>query len=138
MLESNEMQFHHIGIATNNLEAAIKVYVELGYALQFGRIFIDPVQKVKIGFMEKPNNPRIELLMPHGENSPVENVLKKNGATPYHTCYEVYDIEKSIRELQSIKFVKIIEPTPAVAFKNRRICFLYNKSIGLLELLEAQ
>jgi len=131
------MKFHHIGVATRDLNLAISIYSDLGYELQNKKIHMDHIQRVQIAFMEADNHPLIELLMPHGENSPVENILNKNGATPYHTCYEVQDLQKTIYELQKLKFIPIIKPTPAIAFNNRLICFLYSKTVGLIELLQA-
>ncbi len=133
-----EMNFHHIGVATNNLDKAIRLYSDLGYNMENTNVVYDPIQKVKIAFMDKDGAPLTELLEPHGENSPVENILKKNGASPYHTCYEVPSLKTSLAEMQALKFIQIIEPTPAVAFNNRLICFFYSKSIGLIELLEAR
>jgi methylmalonyl-CoA/ethylmalonyl-CoA epimerase len=39
-------------------------------------------------------------------------------------------------ELKKQRFAQILPPTPALAFNGRRICFLYNPSLGLIELLE--
>ncbi len=130
------MKFHHVGIATQNLEKAIEVYLRLGYSLKSDTIYSDPLQKVDIAFMERHEHPMIELLMPNDVDSPIQNILSKSGSTPYHTCYEVPDIEKSIAELKTFSFIAIMRPVPAVAFDMRKICFLYNKHIGLMEILE--
>ena len=128
------MIFHHLGIATANIETSQIAYSHLGYT--GGVQIYDPIQKVNISFLMKPHSPMIELVSPTEESSPVNNFLKKNGTIPYHTCFEVKDLEDNIIKLKKGKFILIVKPVPAIAFQNRRVCFLYNKDTGLIELLE--
>lgn len=130
------MKFHHIGVATYDLQRAIKLYSDLGYNLQKEQVYTDPIQKVKIAFMELDGHPLIELVAPNGVNSPVDSILKKKGATPYHTCYEVSDLLQTVNDNKKLGFTLITKLTPAIAFNNRSICFMYNKDIGMIELLE--
>ena len=60
----------------------------------------------------------------------------KNTASPYHICYEVPDIEKTIDILKKRRFILTDGLKPAVAFDNRRVAFLLNRNTGLIELLE--
>ena len=78
----------------------------------------------------------VELVEPINDRSPVNEILKKNGNIPYHFCYEVDGLTEAILEMKKSGFIKIINPVPAKAFNNRLICFLYNKDVGLIELLE--
>jgi len=128
------MVFHHIGIATADIEFSKQAYSQLGYVGE--EIIYDPIQKVVLCFLNKPNAPIIELVSPTEESSPVKSILKKNGTIPYHTCFEVMDLEENINKLKKSKFILIVKPVPAIAFSNRRICFLYNRDTGLIELLE--
>lgn len=130
------MSFHHIGIATYDLSNAIRVYQKLDFKLKDNELFVDLIQNVQLGFMEKKDNPLIELVAPYGLDSPISKILKNTGSTPYHTCYQVVNIELSIKDLRKQHFIQLINPTPAVAFNGRLICFLYHKTIGLLELLQ--
>ena len=128
------MNFHHIGIATHNIEETIKKYKLFGYQVSRDTIF-DPLQNVYITFMEKLNSPRVELVAPVDQNSPILNTLNKNGTMPYHFCYEVDDIEKEVDNFKKNKFLMVTKILPAVAFDNRLVCFLYSKESGLIELL---
>lgn len=128
------MNFHHIGVATNNIELTTKHYNNFGYK-QSTELFLDPIQNVYILFLEKLNSPCIELVAPVNEDSPILNILNKNGTTPYHFCFEVDDILKEVGKLKKLKFVMVSKIVPAVAFNNRLVCFLYNKESGLIELL---
>lgn len=129
------MRLHHIGVATANLRESIDAYAVMGFAA--GEVIHDPLQKVDICFLEKDGDPVIELVCPANAASPVGNILRKNGTMPYHTCYEVKNLEVEIARLRAFKFVTALRPLPAVAFGMRRVCFLYNKAVGLIELLES-
>ena len=128
------MEFHHIGVATMDIEQSAIAYSLFGY--QSGEIIFDPIQRVNLCFLEKEGFPIIELVSPIEETSPVNNILNKNGMIPYHTCYEVDDIMTEISNFKRKKFLVVVNPVPAVAFENRKICFLYSKMTGLIELLE--
>jgi methylmalonyl-CoA/ethylmalonyl-CoA epimerase len=128
------MIFHHIGVATNNITLTAKQYSIFGYEI-FSEIIFDPIQNVYIAFLEKEGFPRVELVAPVNENSPILNTINKNGTIPYHFCYEVDNIEEEVIKLKKLKFILISKIVPAVAFENRLVCFLYNKDAGLIELL---
>jgi methylmalonyl-CoA/ethylmalonyl-CoA epimerase len=128
------MKFHHIGIATYNINDSISKYLLFGYN-QITVKYFDPIQNVNITFMEKDNSPMIEFVEPVDEKSPILNTLTKNGTTPYHFCFEVDDIHIEVEKLKKNKFILISKVVPAVAFNNRLVCFLYSKESGLIELL---
>lgn len=126
--------FHHIGIATRSIEKTAKYYLEAGFSMT--ETITDPIQKVKITFLTKGQMPRIELLEPAMDDSPVSQILDKSGTGPYHICYEVDNIEEAIKDLKKKRFLPLFKPVKAVALENRLICFLYNADVGLIELLE--
>lgn len=128
------MNFHHLGIATNNIEDSISKYFIFGYE-QFTEIYFDPIQNVYITFISKKNSPMIEFVAPVDQNSPILNTLNKNGTTPYHICFEVDDIYSEVEKLKKLKFIMVSKIVPAIAFQNRLVCFLYSKESGLIELL---
>lgn len=129
-----DWKFEHIGVAVPEIEPTAQVYVTAGYT-QTKPIY-DPIQNVYICFLSKDGMPMVELLAPHDSTSPVQQTLDKMGVTPYHTCYAVEDIEAAIAELRKLRYIVVKKPEPAVAFDNRRVCFLYNKVVGLIEIVE--
>lgn len=133
MLES--FLFHHIGVAVKSIEKTAKCY-ELGGYHRSVTTF-DPIQNVNICWLTKDGMPMVELLEPVDDNSPVCKILEKNGVTPYHTCYIVDNIEEAVGELRKQKYVQVSQPAEAVAITGSRVCFMFNKSIGLIELVEA-
>ena len=131
----NELRFHHIGIACHDIEATKPFYVALGYVAS--ETVEDPIQNIFICFLDKLGMPKLELLAPVDEQSPVNRTLAASGVTPYHVCYEVEDLDATIKELKGQRFIRVSKPVPACAINNRRVCFLYNKDVGLIELVEA-
>lgn len=131
-------KFHHIGIATANIDKTAEFYVEAGYTMTTP--IVDTIQDIRISFLRKNGMPTVELLEPVDEKSPVNTILMKNGggASPYHCCYMVPDISKAISDLKHKKFIQLSKPVPAVAIDNHNVCFLYNKVVGLIELVEEQ
>lgn len=130
----SNFKFHHIGIAVKNLDATASVY-ELGGFKRSSSIF-DPIQNVNICWLSKDEMPTIELLAPVDEKSPVNKTLEKVGVSPYHCCYVVDNIEEAVMALRIQKYIMVSKPAKAVAFLGSRVCFLYNKNVGLVELVE--
>ena len=66
----------------------------------------------------------------------VAKLIKTYKNTPYHICYETEQFEDDIQALTENGFLSIEEPMPAPAIGGRRVCFLMNAQIGMIELLE--
>lgn len=128
------MELHHYGFATKSLERSSKAYYSFGYQ-KVSEIIKDPVQNVKLQFLQLPGFPLIELVEPLSDQSPVSKIIDKNGCILYHSCYEVDDIHLKIIQLRKVGFLTVVKPVEAVAFK-RLIAFLYNPATGLIELLQ--
>jgi methylmalonyl-CoA/ethylmalonyl-CoA epimerase len=131
------MELHHYGFATEDIERSEATYKLLGFE-RCSDIITDPVQNVRLLFIRNgdSNTPLIELVEPLSEQSPVSGILKKSKASLYHSCYIVDDMTAAIQELKQNRFVLLSQPVSAIAFENRQICFLFNKHVGLVELLE--
>lgn len=130
------LTFHHIGIACRDIAKTQAFYLGQGYTAS--PVVEDPLQHVRISFLEKEGAPRIELLEPLDDQSPVARTLATSGVSPYHMCYEVQDIEAAVNHLRGQRFLLVNAPVPACAMGDRRIAFLFQKNTGLIELVEAQ
>lgn len=128
-------KFHHIGVAVKDIDATASVYERGGYH-RSAAVF-DPIQNVNICWLTKEDTPTVELLAPVNEKSPVNKTLEKVGVSPYHCCYEVDNIEEAVTKLKEQKYIMVSKPAEAVAFCGSRVCFLFNKNVGLIELVEA-
>lgn len=133
MLDS--LIFHHLGVATKDIDATASVYAQGGY--KRSTTIYDPIQNVKICWLTKEDTPIVELLAPVDDNSPVNRTLEKVGVSPYHCCYVVDNLEDAYAELRKQKYIMVSKPAEAVAFCSSRVCFLFNKNVGLIELVEA-
>lgn len=135
-MKVSDFKIHHVGVAVSDIHSAASVYRENGY-LCTEPVF-DPIQNVNICFAEKPDELRAELIEPASENSPISDVLKKNGGNPevYHICYSVPDIEQAISDLRKERWLLVKPPVRAVACGNAKVAFLYSREAGLIELLE--
>lgn len=127
-------QFHHIGVACNDIEKTAGMYVDAGYSRT--EAIIDPLQNVNVCVLTKEGMPKIELLAPVDEKSPICKILQKSsGATPYHVCYTVLDMEKAIADLRKLRFIPTSKPKMSNVF-DALVCFLFHKDIGLIEIIQ--
>lgn len=129
------MIIDHIGYAVKKIDKAIKSFETLGYV--FGDSVKDYDRNILISFGHKDGY-RIELVQPldKKKESPVNAYLSKVGPTPYHICYVSESFDEDIEHLKKQGFKVIIEPTKAVAFGGKRVVFLMNIGLGLMEIVE--
>lgn len=138
--ELRGMKVHHIGVAVADIRKSIEGYRELGWKWD-GLIIDDSKRGVRLAFINRSDTKElVELVSPLSEDNPVSNRLKsmRNVATPYHICYQVRDIDKTIEILRARKYILTEEASPAIAFNNRRVAFLLRSDLGLIELLEEE
>lgn len=128
------MQIHHIGYLVKNMSKAMSAFEELGYKLESGIVF-DEYRGIDICFVTKEGY-RIELVSPKNKESVVYELQKKYGNSPYHICYICKNIEETAEGLRHGGYVKYEEPHKAIAFSDKRICFLIHPYLGMIELLE--
>ena len=125
----------HIGYAVKSIEKSKFIFEKLGFS--FEELIIDDKRNLKIQF---GNNgfERIELLEIYDINkpSPIDLFLSKIGPTPYHICYKSNNIEEDICLLKSKGFMLVHSPDSAIAFNNKKVAFMFQKDIGIIELVE--
>lgn len=129
------MIIDHIGYAVKKMDKAIKSFEALGYV--FEETIEDYDRNILISFGNKDGY-RIELVQPldKKKESPVDAYLSKVGPTPYHICYVSESFEEDIEELENQGFRVLIEPAKAVAFAEKRVVFMMNLGVGLIEIVE--
>ncbi len=130
-------KFNHLGVAVKDLPSSVAAFRDLlNYQVIRGPID-DPIQKVSACFMTnlEAGHPVFELVAPGAEDSPISSYLKR-GIGGYHACYEVKSLDTAIILAQEQGCIIIGEPVPAVAFDNRKICWVFTPMRLLIELLE--
>lgn len=124
------MKFHHLGIACEKIETTLDFVRSAFSVLNVHSPVFDEKQNVNLCLIELEDGTNIELIS--GERI---NALVKKQQTLYHTCWEVENIEDSVKKLYDNGASLILPPTPAVLFDHRRVAFLYSP-VGIIELLE--
>ncbi|MEG1875951.1 MAG: VOC family protein [Lachnospiraceae bacterium] len=128
------MRIHHIGYAVRNIKKCRQYFLNLGY-FDEGKGVIDVERNIEILFMRNEFQ-LIELVAPLNEKSSITNLLKRNGAIPYHICYVTHDLEEKVTELLGGGWIITQKPSPAIAMNMKKIVFLYHKDIGIIEITE--
>ena len=124
------MNFHHIGIATEEIKDCKAVLESMCDVKQASGVIFDPEQGAYLCMLELANGFKFELV----QGKVVEHLVKK-GITCYHLCFCVADIEAEVKRLTADNALLIKNPAPAVLFNGRKVAFLQTQ-IGLIELLE--
>lgn len=129
--------FHHVGFVVRSIADAVEDFAESLDAHWDAQVIHDPLQVVRVTFLRPRTlkNPVVELIEPAGEKSPVVGFLKR-GSGLHHLCYEVEGLENQLEVGRSMGMLIARAPQPAVAFRGRRIAWVYTKQRLLLELLE--
>jgi len=127
------MKIHHIGYVVKKIDKAIDKFHQLGYSGE--TITRDEYRGIDICFMENDGY-RIELVSPYRADSTVSGLLKRTKNAPYHICYISSDIEKDMANLAQNGYMQISELHEAPAIDGKRVIFMNNASIGMIELVE--
>ena len=122
----------HIGYITDNIVKTAESFLLLGYKAD--AVINDDTQCTRICFLTKPGATKIELVEPYEDNKTMLKMLKR-GVTPYHTCYEVDDVNAAYEEMLDNDFTPLFKPVAAPAFNNRLICYFWKSDIGFIELV---
>jgi len=128
------MKIHHVGYLVKTMDKAISTFEKLGFTILKSTIF-DEYRKINICFIQKDGYV-LELVSPTSRESIAYGLLKQYRNSPYHICYVSDDLDKDVVELSSNGYVCIDEPRFAPALEHKRVVFLMNSSIGLIELVE--
>jgi methylmalonyl-CoA/ethylmalonyl-CoA epimerase len=118
--------FDHVGLAVRSIA---------DIAGHDAPIVDDSTQRVSVSFVDL-SGLRVELIQPLGERSPIDASLKK-GQPLVHLCFRVPSLESALEHARRSGLHQLARPVPAPAFDGRRIAWLFSKSVGLIELLEA-
>ena len=129
-------RLNHIAIAVTNLDTGIKIYKDI-FGVEISNKLALPKHGVTTVFV-KLSNTNIELLEPLGKNSPISNFLSKNpNGGVHHLCYEVNNINESLKHLSSAGYKILGDGIPREGAHGKPVIFLHPKQfIGTLIELE--
>jgi methylmalonyl-CoA/ethylmalonyl-CoA epimerase len=121
------LALHHIGIAVDDLDAAIDRYASLlGGTLEHRERVED--QGVEAASLHVGAS-RIELLAALGPDTPVGKFLAKRGPGMHHVAFEVGDVAAELDRLRA-EGVRLIDEAPRRGLFGLQVAFVHPESTG--------
>ena len=125
----------HIGVAVEDLDAAIALYAESFEMELVHRETVDS-QGVEAVLLDVGDG-HVELLRPLGSDTAVGKFVAKSGPGLHHVAYAVDDIDATLSRLTAAG-IRLIDAEPRVGIRGSRVAFLHPRSTGgvLTEIVE--
>ena len=130
------MKFDHIGVFVSTIDLGRKYLESILHITNWTDAIEDPKQKVIVQFGFDKSGIRYEIIAPCGEGNPVQTLLLQSKNILNHVAYNVENIDIEIKRLQRERCILISGPSPAIAFNNNKIAFLYTPLRFVVELIE--
>jgi methylmalonyl-CoA/ethylmalonyl-CoA epimerase len=125
----------HIGVAVEDVEAAIELY-EKSFEMELVHRETVTEQGVDAVLLDVGDG-HVELLAPLGPDTPVGKYMAKNGSGLHHVAYAVDDIDAALERIAAAG-IKLIDAKPRIGIRESRVAFLHPRSTGgvLTEIVE--
>jgi methylmalonyl-CoA/ethylmalonyl-CoA epimerase len=117
---------HHLGVAVDDLDAALSTYERLFGAELEHRATV-PEQGVKAAAV-RVGAGRVELLEPLGADTPVGRFLAKRGPGMHHVAYEVTDVAAALTRLAEAG-ADLIDERPREGLFGLEVAFVHPDSV---------
>jgi len=121
------VKIHHVGVAVEDLEAAIELYTN-----NFGAELTHRASNEKDGLTAaflRAGEAEVELIQPLREDTPVGKFLANRGPGLHHIAIAVKDIHQAIAEARA-NGLEMIDQEPRIGLHGTRIAFVHPKSVG--------
>ena len=117
---------HHLGVAVEDLDAALSTYERLFGAELEHRATV-PDQGVEAASL-RVGSSRVELLEPLGADTPVGRFLEKRGPGMHHVAYEVDDVAAALTSLADAG-ADLIDEAPRAGLFGLEVAFVHPDSV---------
>ena len=117
---------HHLGVAVDDLDAALATYQRLFGARLEHRETV-PEQGVEAASL-RIGGDRVELLASLGEETPVGKFLADRGPGMHHVAYEVDDVGAALDELAA-KGAELIDERPRRGLFGLEVAFVHPDAV---------
>jgi methylmalonyl-CoA/ethylmalonyl-CoA epimerase len=117
----------HIGVAVEDLDAAIALHVE-AYGMAVAHREVVEEQGVEAVLLDVGEN-HVELLRPLSSETPVGRFLSKRGPGLHHVAYQVTDVQATLDTLRD-SGLRLIDQAPRTGIRGSRVAFLHPDSSG--------
>jgi methylmalonyl-CoA/ethylmalonyl-CoA epimerase len=118
---------HHIGIAVDDLDAAVLVYEELFGAVPEHRETMES-QGVEAASL-RTGGGRIELLRPLGPDTPVGRFIARRGPGMHHVAFEVDDVAAELARLKA-QGARLVDLVPRPGLFGLQVAFVHPEATG--------
>ncbi|XPV75731.1 MAG: VOC family protein [Desulfovibrio sp.] len=135
-MEHLGLNFHHLGLAVRDRNAAEKFVKSLGYSVS--ETIFDPLQKVYLSMATCQGQPAIEIISSDDDSGPLGPILKDTNESIYHICYYTDSVAEFLQRVKQAGFraFPVSEAKPAILFQEQPVSFFYITGFGLIEVLE--
>ncbi len=129
-------KIEHIGIAVRDLNSSNELFRALFGKAHYKIEAVDS-ENVNTSFFKVGPN-KIELLEATSPSSPIAKFIEKRGEGIHHIAFEVKDILKEMKRLESEGF-RLLNEKPKRGADNKLVCFIHPKSANgvLIELCQS-
>ncbi len=117
----------HIGVAVEDLDAAIKLY-ERNFEMELVHRETVESQGVEAVLLDVGDG-HVELLAALGPDTPVGKFIAKKGPGLHHVAYAVEDIDATLASLKE-QGVKLIDQEARTGIRQSRVAFLHPAATG--------
>ena len=130
-------RLHHVGIVTDDLDAATGFY-ERAFGARFRHRERLESEGVDVALAALPQGGEIELLAPFKPDTGVARFLARRGPGLHHTGYAVPDLCAALEQCRA-QGIELIDEAPRYGAGGLRVAFLHPRSTGrvLIELVES-
>ena len=125
----------HIGVAVEDLEAAIGLYAK-SFEMELAHRETVESQGVEAVLLDVGDG-HVELLRPLGPETAVGKFIARKGPGLHHVAYAVDDIDATLTQLTDAG-LELIDSEARVGIRQSRVAFLHPRSTGgvLTEIVE--
>jgi methylmalonyl-CoA/ethylmalonyl-CoA epimerase len=117
----------HVGVAVENLEAALTLYRDqLGMPLVHREVVTE--QGVDAALLDVGDG-HIELLAPLGPDTPVGKFLERKGPGLHHVAYRVASVQDTLDACVAAG-LRLIDEQPRTGIRGSRVAFLHPAATG--------
>ena len=117
----------HIGVAVEDLDAAVALHVE-AYGMAVAHREVVEAQGVEAVLLDVGEN-HVELLRPLDGETPVGRFLSKRGPGLHHVAYQVTDVQATLDTLRD-RGLRLIDEAPRTGIRGSLVAFLHPDSSG--------
>jgi methylmalonyl-CoA epimerase len=119
------VKLHHVGVAVEDLDAAVELYQKVFGAELAHRASNEDLTAAFL----RAGESEVELLQPLRDDTPVAKFLARRGPGLHHIAVAVPDIDRAIADARA-QGLEMIDQEPRIGLHGTRIAFVSPKSVG--------